>query len=575
MDEAFSKVHVSTEVTNLYLNVSIVPQSNQTRKSILIGDTIQVMCSYDNPEFVNPPPNMRILMVRRENGEEADNSTDINLAQMHVNLDKSNSTTQFGAFNQLKVTKVIGRSDMNKQFLCECEQKFEDTQIYFNSIYSNQLDVFQPPTLVSNLDLPEHILVNLTSEDDEKHIIPLRFMAIPKPKARDISWTITNMEMVDYIGNDTLSPTINNNTFTIHPENANDAVITHPLKTLGNDVYEAAVEIRNATSNMTIILDISNEYGRLVQTLPNIVFFPRLEALVAEPQVASITSDPMFWVTVMIVAILIVSIVVFSFMVCISRKKKRQLEEDDTEKVLEHRIYQSEKTVMDHDNVAYRVTEQTESKVMENSPTSKTADEILGNKYLDMDEPDMVKKEITKKVSFNSKNNYSKTDEKESENPTKREITKTVTVKTNSNYDGIRNKDTQTSISKDNVQPLKFDILEMEEATEQKRKGRKRKKQMTTIITDDSYNELSDKETHHQKPGKSKMMSRKVTFLTKNTYNEISDIGTQTPPDDIIVRHSGPTNYPVMGPPPPNYASEKTPSRTTSPLHFTGPDDPI
>ena len=72
MDEAFSKVHVSTEVTNLYLNVSIVPQSNQTRKSILIGDTIQVMCSYDNPEFVNPAPNMRILMVRRENGEEGD-----------------------------------------------------------------------------------------------------------------------------------------------------------------------------------------------------------------------------------------------------------------------------------------------------------------------------------------------------------------------------------------------------------------------------------------------------------------------------------------------------------------------
>ena len=44
-------------------------------------------------------------------------------------------------------------------------------------------------------------------------------------------------------------------------------------------------------------------------------------------------------------------------------------------------------------------------------------------------------------------------------------------------------------------------------------------------------------------------------------------------PDGTILRLSGPTNYPVLTPPPQNFTFERTPSRKTSQMHFMGPSE--
>ena len=44
-------------------------------------------------------------------------------------------------------------------------------------------------------------------------------------------------------------------------------------------------------------------------------------------------------------------------------------------------------------------------------------------------------------------------------------------------------------------------------------------------------------------------------------------------PDGTILRLSGPTNYPVLTPPPQNFTFERTPSRKTSQMHFMSPSE--
>ena len=54
--------------------------------------------------------------------------------------------------------------------------------------------------------------------------------------------------------------------------------------------------------------------------------------------------------------------------------------------------------------------------------------------------------------------------------------------------------------------------------------------------------------------------------------NDENDTMIRTP-DGTILRLSGPTNYPVMSPPPANFTFERTPSRKTSQLHFMAPSE--
>ena len=76
-----------------------------------------------------------------------------------------------------------------------------------------------------------------------------------------------------------------------------------------------------------------------------------------------------------------------------------------------------------------------------------------------------------------------------------------------------------------------------------------------------------------------KEMSKHVTFLKDELHevekNSLTFIDNHLTESKSVLRHSGPTNYPVMAPPDVDDSFKKTPSRVTSPIHFTGPTETL
>ena len=348
--------------------------------SILIDDTLSVVCSYDNPDTVNPPPSLKLFMVQRDLDHNKFGSNEpILLAK--GGIDRFSHNNKFMGFNQLKATKKINREDMDRYIVCECSQTFGNKEIFSNSVYSEALQIFQSPTIINWDILPEAYLIDdLTTSSTIS--IPIKFSAIPKPVNKHITWSIItgyqnefgddyiderNEESFDERSEDS-SEDDEKVSYIIHPGTSIASCVTDPLMSLPNDVYEATIEFTNVTENITIILEISNPYGKVEEMLPQIIVETKQNST-SEMQVME-AKGPMMWVIVLIAAILVISIMMFSFMVCIKRKNKKHQEEldeiDNNDDIkMEKSVYKKEKVVLDQNDLAFHVSEVGESKKLQ------------------------------------------------------------------------------------------------------------------------------------------------------------------------------------------------------------------
>ena len=67
--------------------------------------------------------------------------------------------------------------------------------------------------------------------------------------------------------------------------------------------------------------------------------------------------------------------------------------------------------------------------------------------------------------------------------------------------------------------------------------------------------------------------NRHVTFVNEEENDILYHNGVHSSDHKPVLRHSGPTSYPIMAPPDEDDSFKKTPSRVTSPIHFTGPSE--
>ena len=133
-------------------------------------------------------------------------------------------------------------------------------------------------------------------------------------------------------------------------------------------MYEANIEVKNVTQNVSIVLEVSNPYGTFQELLPEVILVTK-QNMTAEKQVLKATG-PMMWVIVLILAILVISIMMFSFMVCIKRKNKKHQDEldeiDNNDNVqVEKSVYKKEKIVMDQNDLSFHMSELGESKKLQ------------------------------------------------------------------------------------------------------------------------------------------------------------------------------------------------------------------
>ena len=547
-DEAFSYLHVSVKAKNLQLNYSSnkvkEKQSTEHESVILIGDTVEVVCSYDNPERVNPPPNMRILMTGGDSEEEITNTNEMILAT--VGIENFSSPNNFIGFNRLKATKKIVRGDMNKKFVCECVQRFENKEIFFNSISSEPLNIFQVPTLVEDLVLPQYYMINATNFKTIQILV--KFSSIPKPENKDVSWTITEFQTVNSFNNksDELEK---DETYIVHPGTATSHFVTYPVKSLNNEVYETRIEMKNVTFNTTIILEVENPHGKFVKTLPEIIV-ARTQDISADIQVMSV-KGPMFWVIILIAAILVISILMFSLMVCIRRKKKKRDQEkedeiDNNENVqMEKTVYKKEKIIVDQNDLSFHMSELGESKKLQR----------INKKQKDFHASLQDLRAYSPRQHAKRKNTHAKIGDR------------CQTYKLAPELD-VSNSN-QLRFIEDRFDRYEKSKTRTNKSTESKLNSMKTQ---TSNTNGDSEQQEEGRGTIPVVVEKQTSSTKRVTFVTDND-DQVNDLDTESPETKSVLRHSGPTNYPVMAPLGENDSFQKTPSRTTSPIHFTGPTE--
>ena len=546
---------------NLSLDLSTPEEieDNTDENNTLIDDIVTVYCSYDNPDEVNPPPSMKILM-KNANDLSTENNNEMLLAKGGIDDNNSTSNKYIG-FNELRATKKISRGDADKIFVCECVQLFEDQVISFNSISSEPLKVFQKPTLEENYLLPDYYLVNETNSSEIINI-PVKFSSIPQPENKHIIWTIEefNVNEGNKSENDLVPELGENETFIIHPGTLISRYSTHPLRHLKDDLYEASIYIRNLTKNVSISLEVSNRFGRFNTILPEIIVIPK-----PVPPVIK-TSGPMLWVIVLIVAILIISLLMFILMVCINRKNKKHKQELErirkNDKVhVEKSVYRKEQVVTDQNDLKFHVSELGEShklqRINKKQSDFKASLQDLTNRNFVSNQKRLSRQQplSPKHVRREKDRNDIKTQSDEIQRFQDTKGTKSP----NNSYKG--NKLVSSPSFKSLSPKLQF------------------KNQVIQDYT------LSESDSEVEEPTKNepvvmeKETTKRVTFVKDEDAEEekssmnITDYRlSESKP---VLRHSGPTNYPVLAPPDADYSFKKTPSRVTSPIHFTGPTEII
>ena len=546
---------------NLTINFSTAEEieDNLDENTALIDDIVTVYCSYDNPDEVNPPPSMKILM-KNDNDLSTENNNEMLLAKGGIDDNNSTSNKYIG-FNELRATKKISRGDADKIFVCECVQLFEDKVIFFNSISSEPLKVFQKPTLEENYLLPDYYLVNETNSSDVINI-PVKFSSIPQPENKHIIWTIEESYVYETnkSENDLVHELGENETFIIHPGTLISRYSTHPLRHLKDDLYEASIDIRNLTKNVSISLEVSNRFGRFNTILPEIIFIPK-----PLPPVIK-TSGPMLWVIVLIVAILIISLLMFILMVCINRKNKKHKQELErirkNDKVqVEKSVYRKEKVVMDQNDLKFHVSELGEShklqRINKKQSDFKASLQDLTNRNFTSNQKRLSRQQPLSPKHV--KREKDRNDIKAQSDEVQRFHDRKGTKSPNNSLKG--NKVVSSPSFKSLSPKLEF---------------------RNQVIQDYT---LSESDSEVEEPTKDepvvmeKETTKRVTFVKdeeaeeeKSSLNIIDNRLAESKP---VLRHSGPTNYPVLAPPDADDSFKKTPSRVTSPIHFTGPTEII
>ena len=489
-------------------------------------------------------------------------------------IDRFSPSNKFIGFNQLKATKKINREDMDRYIVCECSQTFETKEIFSNSVYSEALQIFQSPTIINWDILPETYLID-DSTTSSTISIPIRFAAIPKPIDKHITWTIItgyqNAFGDDYMDkmddddrhlkmDEDSSKDDEKESYIIHPGTSIASCITDPLMSLPNDVYEANIEFTNVTENITVILEISNPYGKVEEMLPQIIIETKQNST-SEMQVME-AKGPMMWVIVLIAAILVISIMMFSFMVCIKRKNKKHQEEldeiDNNDDIkMEKSVYKKEKVVLDQNDLAYHVSEVGESKKLQRfrekksdfnaslqdlrAPRSKKQLEITDPKQKDM------KKNIKSKGSKEELKDFSSRKSNDAKSNIKPDLKKDVLPK---NENTAPKSPKMTSITSEEI---KTKTINSDFVASETKRERKSKVEPVVVETEIS--------------------NRHVTFVNEEENDFPCHNGVHSSEHKPVLRHSGPTSYPIMAPPDEDDSFKKTPSRVTSPIHFTGPSE--
>ena len=228
---------------NLTLDFSTTEEieDDTDKNTALIDDIVTVYCSYDNPDEVNPPPSMKILM-KNDNDLSTEKNNEMLLAKGGIDDNNSTSNKYIG-FNELRATKKISRGDADKIFVCECVQLFEDQIIFFNSISSEPIKVFQKPTLEENYLLPDYYLVNETNSSDIINI-PVKFSSIPQPENKHIIWTIEEFNVSEGNKSANVHELGENETFIIHPGTLISRYSTHPLRHFKDNLYDLQLCIK-------------------------------------------------------------------------------------------------------------------------------------------------------------------------------------------------------------------------------------------------------------------------------------------------------------------------------------------
>ena len=520
-----------------------------------------MLCSYDNPDTVNPPPSLKLLMVQRHLDHNTITSNKP-ILMAKGGIDRFSPSNKFIGFNQLKATKKINREDVNRYIVCECSQTFGNKEIFSNSVYSEALQIFQSPTIINWDILPEFYLIDeLTTSSTIS--IPIKFAAIPKPLNKHITWTIITgyeNEFGDVERNEDSLEDDEKESYIIHPGTLTASCMTDPLISLPDDVYEATIKFTNVTENITIILEISNPYGKVEEMLPQIIVETKQNST-SEMQVME-ARGPMMWVIVLIAAILVISIMMFSFMVCIKRKNKKHQEEldeiDNNDDIkMEKSVYKKEKVVLDQNDLAFHVSEVGESKKLQRfrekksdfnaslqdlrAPRSKKQLEIASPKQKDM------KKNIKYKGSKEESNHFSSRKSNESKSNIKPDAKMDLSPK---NENAVPKSPRITSIKSEEI---KTKTINSDSGASDVKRERKSKVEPVVVETEIS--------------------NRHVTFVNEQENDILYHNGIQSSEHKPVLRHSGPTSYPIMAPPDEDDSFKKTPSRVTSPIHFTGPSE--
>ena len=518
---------------------------NENSNALLIGATVGVLCSYDNPEKVNPPPSMNIAMV---NGSDNLNYGNITRKQLLAKggIGNLNSThNSFIGFNQLKATKTLAREDMNKRFVCETLQRFDEEDIFSENVTSDPLIIFQKPTIVEEYILPDYYMLNNTNVSTTI-IMPLKFSSNPKPENKHVTWTITEYNS-DPMEGSGFEESDGYDTYIIHPATSISRYTTHPLRFIKDDIYEATIEAINVTHNVTIVLEISNLHGEFQELLPEIIvpFEPKITKVV-------MARGPMLWVIVLVAAILVISIMMFSFMVCIQRKNKKHQEEldeiDNNDNLqVEKSVYKKEKIITDKNDLSFHISELGESKKFHRA-----------SKKFDFNASLQDLRSETPKGRFSWK-------QPRLQDPT-------INVRNKPSEDIRVKEPRKLKPAKQQIQKCEIENVKVTSLSSPKKESR------TKLEPNDTHeSDADDEKNNATKPEilETEISSRKVTFLEDESPHSLVHEDLNLFETKPVLRHSGPTNYPVLAPPDEDDSFKKTPSRVTSPIHFTGPTEAI
>lgn len=516
-DNAYTNLTVAVEATNLAISLStwFNEEITEDTTTVSIGDMLHVKCSYNNPRDANPTPEISLKVV---GGDEYDE------------VIESNMDTN----GEILISNFITKADILKQFVCESKQIFLDEEIYSSSIVSTPLNVIQPPTITVE-ELPDYYTIN-GADEDVSIVIPVKFSSIPQPQDSDVIWRIEKDNNVDI--NDTES-VIENSALIVYPNTTHSFILAYPIEILGEDLYLATIEIFNITSNLTLVLEISNEHGDLVLPLPEIIFYPKEEEAEILPYPPSAKQGTVsLGIVVSVIFILIILIALLGAIACYTRNRGRKMNEETNAEVMKKvKKYQNNKESyqIDLDNVPEDKLQTLEHRLLPNA----------GNHpMIHRSESDETRKNKDEIDAVNGYVSLSKSPKKKS--PKIR----------------IKERKQKTEINTEKRTDIIIDYADTNDDTESVLFN----EELLNVHTNQPqvYAGLQDLEPE--------VMLRSSSVFKDDGDKDENDTMIRTP-DGTILRLSGPTNYPVMSPPPANFTFERTPSRKTSQLHFMAPSE--